>query len=115
MNNQQPAPATTSRQRKSDAGRGTKAKEKINARPAALVGNEPSKSAHARSKQLSKQNQLAELLLRDEGATIAQMIDATGWLAHTVRAALTGLKKKGYGVDSDKVGGIRTYRAVAPR
>lgn len=43
------------------------------------------------------------------------MIDETGWLAHTVRAALTGLKKKGYGVDSDKVGGIRTYRVVAPR
>jgi hypothetical protein len=53
--------------------------------------------------------------LRDEGTTIAQMTDATGWLPHTVRAALTGLKKKGYGIDSDKVGDVRTYRATAPK
>jgi hypothetical protein len=42
------------------------------------------------------------------------MTDATRWLPHTVRAALTGLKKKGYGIDSDKVGDVRTYRATAP-
>ena len=43
------------------------------------------------------------------------MIAATGWLPHTTRAALTGLRKKGYAIDSDKVDGIRTYRAVAPQ
>jgi hypothetical protein len=41
------------------------------------------------------------------------MTEAAGWLPHTVLAALTGLKKKGYFIDSDKVDGIRTYRAVA--
>lgn len=61
----------------------------------------------------SKQDRLAALLIRDEGATTAQMIAATGWLPHTVRAALTGLRKKGY-VDSDKVGEVRTYRGSAP-
>lgn len=66
------------------------------------------------SKPTSKRGQLAALLVRDEGATIAQMQEATGWLPHTVRAALTGLKKLGYAVDSDKVDGLRTYRAVAP-
>jgi hypothetical protein len=62
----------------------------------------------------SKQQQLAALLVRDDGATLDQMIAATGWLPHTTRAALTGLKKKGYAITSDKVDGVRTYRAVAP-
>ena len=68
----------------------------------------------AASKAASKQQQLAALVVRDEGATLEQMIAATGWLPHTTRAALTGLKKKGYVVSSDKVDGVRTYRAVAP-
>lgn len=62
----------------------------------------------------TKRDQLAAMLLRDEGATIEQMIVALGWLPHTVRAALTGLKKLGYAIDSDKIDGLRTYRAVAP-
>ena len=65
--------------------------------------------------QTSKRDQLAALLVRDEGATLAQMIALTGWLPHTTRAALTGLRKSGYAIDSDKVDGLRTYRAVAPR
>lgn len=64
---------------------------------------------------VSKRDQLAALLLRDEGATLDQMVAATGWLPHTTRAALTGLKKLGYGIDSDKIDGVRTYRAVAPK
>ena len=63
----------------------------------------------------TKQQQLAALVARDEGATLDQMIAATGWLPHTTRAALTGLKKKGYVISSDKVDGVRTYRAVAPK
>lgn len=62
----------------------------------------------------NKQQQLAAMVVRDEGATLDQMTAATGWLPHTTRAALTGLKKKGYAISSDKVNGVRTYRAVAP-
>jgi hypothetical protein len=43
------------------------------------------------------------------------MTAATGWLAHTVRAAITGLKKLGYAIDSEKIDGLRTYRAVEPK
>ena len=67
------------------------------------------------SKRQTKQQLLADLLARDEGATLDQMIAATAWLPHTTRAALTGLKKKGYSLSSDKVDGVRTYRAVAPQ
>jgi len=65
-------------------------------------------------KQPSKQQQLVDLLIRDSGATLEEMVAATGWLPHTTRAALTGLKKKGYALSSDKLDGVRTYRAVAP-
>ena len=66
-------------------------------------------------KRPSKQQLLADLLLRDSGATLDEMVSMTGWLPHTTRAALTGLKKKGYALSSDKVEGVRTYRAVAPQ
>jgi len=64
--------------------------------------------------RVTKQDQIASLLLRDEGATLDEMVAATRWLPHTTRAALTGLRKKGYAIDSDKIDGVRTYRAVAP-
>ena len=38
------------------------------------------------------------LLSRQEGARIEELISATGWLAHTTRAALTGLRKRGYAI-----------------
>ena len=82
------------------------------------AGKSPGPSSAAKPappKQPSKQVRLAAMLLRDEGATLDHMIGSTGWLPHTVRAALTGLKKKGYGISSDKVDGVRTYRAVAPK
>ena len=45
---------------------------------------------------------LVALLERDHGATIEELIVATGWLAHTTRAALTGLRKRGYAVAIDR-------------
>jgi len=47
----------------------------------------------------TKQETVLTLLRRDEGATIAQIIDATGWQSHTVRGFLAGLKRKGITVD----------------
>ena len=42
------------------------------------------------------------MLEREGGATISEMIAATGWLSHTTRAALTGLRKRGYKIVSDR-------------
>jgi hypothetical protein len=50
----------------------------------------------------SKLARVIALLHRDHGATIAELITATGWLAHTTRAALTGLRKRGYVVAIDR-------------
>jgi len=65
---------------------------------------------HTANKPPSKAGQLVEMLKRAEGATLDQMVAATGWLPHTTRAALTGLKKKGREVTSNKADGVRTYR-----
>jgi len=63
----------------------------------------------------TKQAQLIAMLRRREGATIAQIVDATGWQPHTVRGAFAGaLKKKlGLTVTSEKTGDQRIYR-LAP-
>ena len=61
----------------------------------------------------TKQARLIAMLQRKEGATIAQIVDATGWQPHTVRGAFAGaLKKKlGLTVTSEKVEGVgRVYR-----
>jgi hypothetical protein len=50
----------------------------------------------------SKLTRVIALLERDHGATIEELIAATGWLAHTTRAALTGLRKRGYAVAIDR-------------
>jgi hypothetical protein len=63
----------------------------------------------------TKQAQVIAMLRRREGATIAQIVEGTGWRAHTVRGFFAGaLKKKlGLEVTSEKVeGGERIYRIV---
>lgn len=55
---------------------------------------------------------MVELLQRPQGATLAEMVQATGWLPHTTRAALTGLKKKGHTIAKDKRGEVTCYRIV---
>ncbi len=63
----------------------------------------------------SKLDQIVTLLRRPAGATIAQMMTATGWQAHSVRGAISGaLKKKlSLTVESEKTDGDRIYRIVA--
>ena len=47
----------------------------------------------------TKQEQVLTLLRRPEGATVAQIAEATGWASHTVRGFFAGLKKKGHAVE----------------
>ncbi len=53
---------------------------------------------------------LLGLLQRTEGATLAELVGATGWLPHTTRAALTGVRKKGHAVEKSKRGEETCYR-----
>jgi hypothetical protein len=42
----------------------------------------------------TKQAKIIAMLQRPEGATVAEMVEATGWLAHTVRGSISGALKK---------------------
>ncbi len=73
-------------------------------------------STGAQHRSGTKQAQMIELLSRDTGATIADLVAATGWQPHTVRGAMAGaLKKKlGLTITSEKVEGRgRVYRVQA--
>ena len=64
----------------------------------------------------TKQAQLIDMLKVPEGATIEEIVTATGWLCHTVRGVMSGaLKKKlGLTITSDKVDGRgRVYKLPA--
>ena len=52
----------------------------------------------------SKAATLLEMLRRNEGATLEEMTERTGWQPHTVRASMTGLRKKGHGIGKRAVG-----------
>ena len=60
--------------------------------------------------RVNKSDLVIGLLQRTGGATLVEMIAATGWLPHSTRAALTGLKKKGHPLTSEKTDGVRRYR-----
>lgn len=56
------------------------------------------------------------LLRRPEGADLQALAAATGWLPHTARAALTGLRRKGHAIEAHKAddAGGRTVYHIAP-
>jgi hypothetical protein len=59
----------------------------------------------------SKLALVIEHLQRADGATLVDLTHATGWLPHTTRAALTGLRKRGYAVIRERIGaGDSVYR-----
>jgi hypothetical protein len=55
-------------------------------------------SSHRPPRVGSKLDRLLGMVSTDQGATLDELIGATGWLPHTARAALTGLRKRGYNV-----------------
>ncbi|TAL81488.1 MAG: DUF3489 domain-containing protein [Beijerinckiaceae bacterium] len=61
----------------------------------------------------SKQAMVIGMLSSKAGATLDKLVEATGWLPHTTRAALTGLRKRGFTIErSSEKGGESVYRIV---
>ena len=79
----------------------------------ALTSEQKTIPTERKIREGTKQALVIEMLRRPEGATIAEIVEATFWASHTTRGFLAGaLKKKlGFVIDShkDDVRG-RTYR-----
>lgn len=63
----------------------------------------------------TKQATLIAMLQRPSGATVNQVMQSTGWQAHTIRGAISGAIKKKLGINvvSEKsASGERAYRIV---
>jgi len=75
----------------------------------------PPASTTAKTRAVSRLDQIEQMLLGKDGATIAEIIVVIGWQQHSVRGAIAGaLKKRGLVVVSEKLDGIRRYRASKP-
>ena len=65
-------------------------------------------------RQGSKQALVVSLLGREQGATLDELVAATGWLPHTTRAALTDLRRRGYSLQKGgRDGGGKAYSIQA--
>lgn len=79
---------------------GLKGDDSLEVRPAAEPPSRPTKQAL-----------IIDLLARPCGASLAELIVVTGWLPHTVRAALVRLKQNGRKIEGEQgQGKIRRYR-----
>ena len=57
----------------------------------------------------SKAATLLDMLQRKDGATLDEMTERTGWQSHSVRAAMTGLRKMGYSIERGTVGNMTAW------
>ena len=58
---------------------------------------------------ITKSAAVLELLRRQQGSTLAELVDATAWQPHTARAMLTSLRKKGHAIERRKRGDVTCY------
>jgi len=62
----------------------------------------------------TKQALVIEMLSAKKGSTLNALVEATGWLPHTTRAALTGLRKRGFSIERTREEGADSiYRIVS--
>ncbi len=62
----------------------------------------------------TKQATLVDMMRTTAGTSIAQMGTKTGWQPHSVRAALTGLRKRGFAITRERSdAGVTVYRIGA--
>jgi len=67
------------------------------------------------SKKQSKSASVTKMLSRGGGATVAEIVKATGWKEHSSRAFLTGVRKTNKLLKEQRPDGKTAYRIeVAP-
>lgn len=82
---------------------------------AVSAANDPADTATS-PQQPTKAAQVEALMAREGGASLDELCSATGWLPHTCRAFLTGLRKKGRTILRGKrEDGTTIYKLTAER
>ena len=90
------------------------ARRRSEARPASA--QEPAVTpAPRQQREGTKRALVIALLSREQGASIDDLTTATGWLPHTTRAALTGLRQSGYAITRTRAEDNRTVYRLAPQ
>jgi hypothetical protein len=59
---------------------------------------EPAAPKERKPREGTKKSQLIDLLRRPKGATLAEIVEVTGWQQHTIRGAMAGALKKKLGL-----------------
>jgi hypothetical protein len=79
------------------------------------LGGQPSPTQTYAPRLTSKLGRVLNMLAADTGATIGELTAATGWLEHTTRAALTGLRHRGYELSrTRKEGDVASVYRIVP-
>ena len=82
------------------------------------AGEHPKPAEPQHNERVTKQERMLTLLSQPEGASIAEMMQATNWLQHSVRGFLAGTVKRklGFSLTSSKAAGdVRRYRIKTRR
>lgn len=66
------------------------------------------------SRPRGKLGQVLDAVTGEAGASLKDLVTLTGWQAHTARAALTGLRKRGFAVQLIEQDGRKAYRLGIP-
>ena len=70
--------------------------------PAASMTDTPNVPPTNDQRSTSKKATIEALVRRKGGAAIADLMAATGWQEHSIRAALTGLRKTGHTISRER-------------
>lgn len=78
----------------------------------AIPTTNPELAVKPSPKTPTKRALVLELLRREDGATLPELMAATGWQAHSVRAVLTGLRKSGSVLEKSIRNGATCYQIL---
>lgn len=106
-----PAKKATKKER-TDRKAARKANAAAKPAPKAKAPAKPAAEKVAPAARQNKGDKILEMVARPGGATLEEIMTATGWQAHSVRGYISTAAKKGNKIRSEKVDGKRTYRAA---
>ena len=77
------------------------------------IARKAKSTARSDARSQSKKGEMIQLLKRSDGVTLPQLMDTSGWQAHSVRGFLSGALRKGIGLKvnfTKRDDGQRVYR-----